>query len=59
MSDRTETTFFSRSLAQADPEIAAAIDHETLRQHDGLEMIASENFVSEAVLRGGRFRVHE
>ena len=38
------------SLAQADPEVAAAIDHETLRQHDGLEMIASENFVSEAVL---------
>jgi glycine hydroxymethyltransferase len=37
-------------LAQADPEIAAAIDHETLRQHEGLEMIASENFVSEAVL---------
>ena len=38
------------SLAQADPEIAAAIDQETLRQHEGLEMIASENFVSEAVL---------
>lgn len=37
-------------LAQADPEIAAAIDHETIRQHEGLEMIASENFVSEAVL---------
>jgi len=38
------------SLAQADPEVAAAVDHETLRQHEGLEMIASENFVSEAVL---------
>jgi glycine hydroxymethyltransferase len=38
------------SLAQADPEVAAAIDQETLRQHEGLEMIASENFVSEAVL---------
>jgi glycine hydroxymethyltransferase len=38
------------SLAQADPDIAAAIDHETIRQNDGLEMIASENFVSEAVL---------
>src|ERR1017187_6691279 len=37
-------------LAQAAPEVAAAIDHETLRQHEGLEMIASENFVSEAVL---------
>ena len=40
----------SRTLAQADPEVAAAIEHETLRQHEGLEMIASENFVSEAVL---------
>lgn len=38
------------SLAQADPDVAAAIDQETLRQHEGLEMIASENFVSEAVL---------
>ena len=49
MNDRAQT-FFSRTLAQADPEVAAAIDHETLRQHEGLEMIASENFVSEAVL---------
>jgi glycine hydroxymethyltransferase len=39
-----------RPLAEADPEIAAAVDHETRRQHEGLEMIASENFVSEAVL---------
>ena len=46
----TVAAHFSLPLAQADPEIAAAIDHETLRQHDGLEMIASENFVSEAVL---------
>jgi glycine hydroxymethyltransferase len=44
------TDRMSRTLAQADPEIAAAIDHEVLRQHEGLEMIASENFVSEAVL---------
>jgi glycine hydroxymethyltransferase len=40
----------SLPLIQADPEIAAAIEHEVLRQHEGLEMIASENFVSEAVL---------
>src|ERR1700723_4461858 len=39
-----------RSLAEADPEIAAAVDHEIRRQHEGLEMIASENFVSQAVL---------
>ena len=44
------TDRMSLTLAQADPEIAAAIDQETLRQHEGLEMIASENFVSEAVL---------
>src|SRR6201987_410975 len=39
-----------RSLAETDPQIAAAIDNETRRQHEGLELIASENFVSEAVL---------
>ncbi|HEY1902821.1 MAG TPA: serine hydroxymethyltransferase [Terracidiphilus sp.] len=44
------TDRISLALAQADPDIAAALDQETLRQHEGLEMIASENFVSEAVL---------
>jgi glycine hydroxymethyltransferase len=44
------TERMSLSVAQADPEVAAAIEHETIRQHEGLEMIASENFVSEAVL---------
>ena len=44
------TDRMSLSLAQADPVIAAALEQETLRQHEGLEMIASENFVSEAVL---------
>jgi glycine hydroxymethyltransferase len=39
-----------RPLYEPDPEIAAAIDNETRRQHEGLELIASENFVSEAVL---------
>ena len=39
-----------RPLAEVDPQIAAAIDHETRRQHEGLELIASENFVSDAVL---------
>jgi len=37
-------------LASSDPEIAAQIEKEVLRQHEGLEMIASENFVSRAVL---------
>jgi glycine hydroxymethyltransferase len=39
-----------RPLYETDPQIAAAIDNETRRQHEGLELIASENFVSEAVL---------
>src|SRR5256884_8944714 len=40
----------SQPLYEVDPQIAAAIDDEVRRQHDGLELIASENFVSEAVL---------
>jgi len=43
-------TAMSRPLYETDPEIALAIDNETRRQHEGLELIASENFVSEAVL---------
>jgi glycine hydroxymethyltransferase len=39
-----------RPLYENDPLVAAAIDNETRRQHEGLELIASENFVSEAVL---------
>ena len=38
------------SSAQSDPEISAAVQHEVQRQHEGLEMIESENFVSQAVL---------
>jgi glycine hydroxymethyltransferase len=40
----------SRPLYEVDPQIAAVIDNEARRQHEGLELIASENFVSEAVL---------
>jgi glycine hydroxymethyltransferase len=39
------------SLRSTDPEAAAAIEGELYRQHDGIELIASENFVSSAVLR--------
>src|SRR5271167_2080293 len=39
-----------RPLSEVDPEIAQAIENEERRQHEGLELIASENFVSEAVL---------
>ncbi|MCU1314456.1 MAG: Serine hydroxymethyltransferase [Acidobacteriaceae bacterium] len=40
----------NRTLAEADSVVAEAIAHEVARQHEGLEMIASENFVSRAVL---------
>ncbi len=39
-----------RTLRETDPEIADALDSEAQRQYRGLELIASENFVSEAVL---------
>ena len=40
----------ARSLSQVDPEIYDAIQHETARQDGQLELIASENFTSEAVM---------
>ena len=39
-----------RTLHETDPEVAAAIRDEVKRQATGLELIASENFVSNAVL---------
>ncbi len=42
--------FFSAPLAETDPELAAAIRQELRRQQDGIELIASENIVSAAVL---------
>ena len=42
---------FNANLAEVDPIISEAIDNETRRQSGGLELIASENFVSEAVLQ--------
>jgi glycine hydroxymethyltransferase len=47
---KTSAAKMYRPLSESDPQIAAAIDNETRRQHEGLELIASENFVSEAVL---------
>jgi glycine hydroxymethyltransferase len=41
---------FGASLAEADPDLAAAIGRELARQQDGIELIASENIVSRAVL---------
>ncbi len=42
--------FFTAPLAETDPELAAAIGAEQQRQQDGIELIASENIVSAAVL---------
>ena len=42
--------FFGASLAETDPELAAAIGREMVRQQDGIELIASENIVSAAVM---------
>src|SRR5687767_5851210 len=50
MTTKTDAHTLLRSLAESDPEIAAAVSSELHRQNDGLELIASENFVSQAVL---------
>ena len=42
--------FFSASLSETDPELADALQAELVRQQDGIELIASENIVSLAVL---------
>ena len=43
-------TISARAIGPADPELADAIEREARRQHDGLELIASENYPSEPVL---------
>ncbi len=47
----TADTFFTADLEQADPEIFSAIKKELARQQDQIELIASENIVSRAVLQ--------
>jgi glycine hydroxymethyltransferase len=42
--------FFTRGVAETDPELAGAIAKELRRQQDKIELIASENIVSRAVL---------
>jgi glycine hydroxymethyltransferase len=51
MAHTTDTPSRWRTLADTDPDIAAAIHDERHRQNSGLELIASENFVSQAVLQ--------
>lgn len=50
MTYQTVSRFFSAPLAESDPEIFASIGKELVRQQDGIELIASENIVSRAVL---------
>jgi glycine hydroxymethyltransferase len=45
------SSFFTANISEVDPVISEAIDDEVRRQTNGLELIASENFVSEAVLQ--------
>ncbi len=45
------TNFFNADLADTDPALAKAIDQELGRQRDEIELIASENIVSRAVLQ--------
>nr|AAM21349.1 serine hydroxymethyltransferase [Sinorhizobium meliloti] len=50
MLSQTNDAFFTRSLADSDPEIFGAIEKELGRQRHEIELIASENIVSRAVL---------
>jgi glycine hydroxymethyltransferase len=50
MPEAAARSLLQRTLADTDPELAAAIRNERRRQAEGLELIASENFVSQAVL---------
>src|SRR5210317_787519 len=50
MSNASTTDFFTQTLAARDPEIAKAMDQELGRQRDEIELIASENIVSAAVM---------
>ncbi len=51
MNDYTQPGFFSATLAEADSEVREAIDKELRRQQNEIELIASENIVSRAVLQ--------
>jgi len=50
MPDRAMLSWMQRTLEETDPDIARAIRNETERQAEGLELIASENLVSRAIL---------
>ena len=49
-SENNPSAFFSKSLAEADPDIFASVSRELDRQQNQVELIASENIVSRAVI---------
>ena len=51
--------YFTASLADTDPDVATAIADEAARQNDQIELIASENIVSQAVLEGPGIDPHQ
>jgi glycine hydroxymethyltransferase len=51
MNPNSQNTFFTQSVAQTDPELAACLSEELERQQNGIELIASENITSLAVLQ--------
>ena len=46
----SRSAFFSASVHTSDPELALTLDRELRRQEDGIELIASENYASRAVM---------
>ena len=50
LSDVQPDGFFTRGLAEADPKVFAGVQHELAREQNQIELIASENIVSRAVL---------
>ena len=54
--DASQHRFFTASVADVDPELAAALTAELARQQDGIELIASENIVFRRRAGGARLR---
>ena len=55
----TISNYFSQSLKDRDPELYASMQDELHRQQHEIELIASENIVSQAVPRSAGLRPHE
>ncbi len=51
--------FFTRGLAEADPAVFGGVQHELKREQTQIELIATENIVSKAVLAGPGLGLHQ